>query len=414
MQPFPSVAVTVIGNVPVWVVVPLSTPAVESVNPLGSVLAVENVTVPNPSVCVNVSPNGRPIVPVAFVGFVTVIVWHPLGVVSVEVFGRFGSVPFAPSSAIVAVFEIWVTPLRPVTCTGVGRFVGYFPTTQTQQPRWWDVAVNAILDQQGKPEEVLAVSPSTLRAAHRRRMVPDGSLLVLVGDLSPARTLDRVEAALGDWSADGSATQVPKVPAMEPGPLLLVDRPGAVQSNLRVGGPAPSRTDPAYAAAELANALFGGYFSSRLVRNIREDKGYTYSPFSQISSRYRDAYWAQNADVTTKDTGASLKEIFAEIDRLQAEPPSAEELKGIQNYVAGSFVLQNSSRAGIIGPLAFLDLHGLPATSLTEFVQKVHAVTPAKVQELAQKHIADDKAIIVLVGDRKVIEAQVKAFGEIK
>ena len=77
-------------------------------------------------------------------------------------------------------------------------------------------------------------------------------------------------------------------------------------------------------------------------------------------------------------------------------------------------MLQNSSRAGIIGQLAFLDLHGLPATYLTEFVQKVHAVTPAKVQEMAQKHIADDKAIIVLVGDRKVIEEQVKAFGEIK
>ena len=161
------------------------------------------------------------------------------------------------------------------------------------------------------------------------------------------------------------------------------------------------------------DALLGGAFASRITKNIREDKGYTYSPYSELSTRYRDAYWAENADVTTAQTGASLKEIFAEIDRLQATPPDAKELEGIKNYLAGTYVLQNSSRGGIAGQLQYVDLHGLPADYLTTYVKRVYAVTPQKVSEMAKKYLLDDQATIVIVGDRKVIEEQVKGFGTI-
>lgn len=251
------------------------------------------------------------------------------------------------------------------------------------------------------------------REYYGRTFGPKRARLYVAGRFDAAQVEAAVRKAFSGWQGAPDATAAKPNPFSARG-IHIVDRPGAPQTTILLGMPTIDPSHPDYVAMVVTNNLLGGAFMSRITRNIREDKGYTYSPFSQISSRYRDAYWAQNADVTTKDTGASLKEIFAEIDRLQAEPPSAEELKGIQNYVAGSFVLQNSSRAGIIGQLAFLDLHGLPASYLTEFVQKVHAVTPAKVQEIAQKHIADDKAIIVLVGDRKVIEQQVKAFGEIK
>ena len=125
--------------------------------------------------------------------------------------------------------------------------------------------------------------------------------------------------------------------------------------------------------------LLGGYFSSRITTNIREQKGYTYSPFSQISWRHGDAYWAEQADVTTAVTGASLKEILGEIDRLQAEAPGADELKAVQAYIAGTFVLRNSTRGGIIAQLQYVDLHGLPATYVNDYVSKVMAVTPADV-----------------------------------
>ena len=191
----------------------------------------------------------------------------------------------------------------------------------------------------------------------------------------------------------------------------LVDRPGAVQSTILLGMPVPDPSNPDFVPLSVVNTLLGGYFSSRITSNIREAKGYTYSPNSQISTRYRDAYWAEAADVTTNVTGPSLKEIFYEIDRLQAEPPTAAELKAVQNYMAGVFVLQNSSRSGIVNVLELVDLHGLPADYLKTYVKRVYAVTPQDVQRLAKKYIQDEKATIVVVGDKKVIEEQIKPYG---
>jgi predicted Zn-dependent peptidase len=193
----------------------------------------------------------------------------------------------------------------------------------------------------------------------------------------------------------------------------VIDRPGAVQSSVLIGLPVIDPTHDDYVPLTVMDSLLGGAFGSRITKNIREDKGYTYSPFSDISTRYRDAYWVENADVTTNVTGPSIKEIFAEIDRLQAEPPSEAELAGIRNYLAGTYVLQNSSRSGITNQLMYLDLHGLPASHANEYVKKVHAVTPAQVSEMARKYLKDETATIVVVGDRNAIEEQLKGFGRI-
>ena len=147
-------------------------------------------------------------------------------------------------------------------------------------------------------------------------------------------------------------------------------------------------SNPDWDRLYLMNVLLGGSFASRITSNIREQKGYTYSPQGQLSSRYRDAYWIEIADVTTTATGPALKEIIGEVDRLQAEAPSEKELKAFQNYRAGVFVLQNSSRPGIIGQLEFVDLHGLPADYLNGYVGRIYAVTPAQVQEMAKKYLA--------------------------
>src|SRR5690606_7188571 len=130
--------------------------------------------------------------------------------------------------------------------------------------------------------------------------------------------------------------------------IAVIDRPNAPQTTIMLGLPTldPSKED--YVPLAVTNSLLGGSFGSRITSNIREDKGYTYSPRSVISTGYRVALWYEQADVTSEHTGASLQEISKEIKRLQSEPPSAEELKGIQNYEAGVFVLQNSTPQGII------------------------------------------------------------------
>jgi predicted Zn-dependent peptidase len=116
------------------------------------------------------------------------------------------------------------------------------------------------------------------------------------------------------------------------------------------------------------------------------------------------------ADVTTNVTGPALQEILKEIDRLRNEAPPAEELKGIQNYLAGTFVLQNSSRQGISGQLGFLRLHGLGDDYLANYVRRVHAVTPAEVQRVARAYLMPEQMLIVITGDLKQIEEQIAPF----
>jgi zinc protease len=192
--------------------------------------------------------------------------------------------------------------------------------------------------------------------------------------------------------------------------LELIDRPNAAQSTVYVGLPAIDPSNPDFIQLQVMNTLLGGSFGSRITSNIREQKGYTYSPFGQISSRYRDAYWAEVADVTTSVTGPSIREIFNEIERLQKEAPSAEELQGIKDYMGGLFVLRNSSRQGIIGQLAYVDLHNLGDDYLSKYVQRVYAVTQQQVEQVAGKYLDTGKMTIVVVGDKSKIQDQLAPF----
>src|SRR5207237_5236248 len=134
--------------------------------------------------------------------------------------------------------------------------------------------------------------------------------------------------------------------------LKSIDRPGAEQSTVYLGLAVPDATSGDYVAFAVLDSLLGGSFASRITSNIREQKGYTYSPQSVVMTRHHFAAWMEIADVTTSATGASLKEIFNEIDRVRKESPTAAELKGIQNYLSGLFILRNTiSPDAIIGQL---------------------------------------------------------------
>jgi predicted Zn-dependent peptidase len=236
--------------------------------------------------------------------------------------------------------------------------------------------------------------------------------IYVAGKFDQAKMESAIRKSFGDWKrGPEAAANVPKPVSTRS--ISIIDRPGAPQSTIYLGLPVVDPTQGDYKALLVTDALLGGSFASRITTNIREQKGYTYSPRSSVSSRYHDAYWTEYASVTTSVTGASLKEIFYEIDRLQKAPPSAEELKGIQNYLAGVFVLRNSTPDGIIGQLVFLDLQGLPDSYLTSFVKDIYAVTPEQVQEMTKKHLRVEDMVIVIAGDRKQIEKQVSPFGKI-
>jgi zinc protease len=231
----------------------------------------------------------------------------------------------------------------------------------------------------------------------------------VAGKFDPAAMKTAITEAFSGWKrGPDPLVDIPKPAGKHE--VDFVDRPGAAQSTLYIGLPTIDPSNPDYLPLQVMNSLLGGSFASRITSNIREQKGYTYSPRSQLSSRYRDAYWVEVADVTTSVTGPSIKEILYEINRLQKEPPSEAELEGIKNYLAGVFVLQSSSRDGLIDQLQYVDLHQLGKNYFDTYVQKVYAVTPQQIEELAQKYIHDDKLTIVVVGDKEKVAEQVAPY----
>lgn len=263
------------------------------------------------------------------------------------------------------------------------------------------------------PEQVKGYARADVERHHRASFGASRAHLYVAGRFEASETEAAIRGAFGAWAAGAGREAAPAKPTSRR-EVNLVERPGAVQTTVYVGLPALDPRNPNYLKLLVTNTLLGGYFSSRMTANLREAKGYTYSPRSTLAVRGgAPGYWVQVADVTTAVTGASLKEIFGEIERLRAEPPPAQEVAAAQAYMAGDFVLQVSRREGLIERLRFVDLHRLPQDWLERWVPAVKAVTPADVQAAARTWLDAARMTVVVVGDRQQIEAQVKPFGDV-
>jgi zinc protease len=260
-------------------------------------------------------------------------------------------------------------------------------------------------------DEVGAVTPGALRTLHAQQISPVGALLVLVGDFAPARALDKAEAALSGWLAEKrKRVALPPVPAFVPGGIGLVDRPGSVQTSLRIVAPAPRRSDADYAALLLANTVFAGYFSSRLVANIREDKGYTYSPHSGVNHADLASFLTVDADVATEVTAPALVETRYEMSKVAAAPMTQAELDDARRYLVGTLALSTSSQAGLATTLARLFDTGLDASYLRSHPSELAKVSIESAFAAAQRWLAPAASAIVLVGDAARIADGVSAL----
>jgi zinc protease len=244
-----------------------------------------------------------------------------------------------------------------------------------------------------------------VRAFHKNNFNAARTRLYVAGVFDAKVMEEAIRRGFEKW-ARGTVGDTAKVPPAGTERFALLDRPDAPQSTVLLGLRVPSPSDKDWVALEVTDALLGGAFGSRITSNIREQKGYTYSPFSTVSTHPGQANWVETADVTTKVTGESIKEILFEVDRLRKEAPEAAELRGIQNNLAGIFVVQNASRAGVIGRLAFVDTHHLGDDYLSSYVKRVMAVTPDDVRRVANDYLIPDKMTLVVVGDVKTVKDQ--------
>ena len=260
-------------------------------------------------------------------------------------------------------------------------------------------------------EAVEAVSAEQVRALHGAGVVPRGSTLVLVGDIDPQAALAGVGKALGDWASAGTARELSPPPLPGPGPLELVHRPGSVQSQLRLTGPALQRDAEGYTAFQLANLVFGGYFSSRWMENIREDKGYTYGAHSGAEFVPGGAVLGVETDVASDVTAAALLETRYELGRMVAVPPTAEEISSARRYAIGSLLISLDSQGGLASTLAALDAAGLGVDWLRERPVRLEETTPEQVAEAALEYFAPERFTGVVVGDAEVVGARLRALG---
>jgi zinc protease len=219
-----------------------------------------------------------------------------------------------------------------------------------------------------------------------------------------------VAGALAAWSATGHAVEAPPAPAIRLPGIALVDRPGAVQSNVRLGGPAPGRTDPDLPAVRLANMIFGGYFSSRLVENIRERRGYTYSPRSSVDHQAAGSSFLVEADVTTEVTGPALLETWYELGRMALTAVTDAELDGARRYILGSMALSTATHAGLASTLSALIGAGLQAEWLAEHQAGLGRVTVEEVQDVSLRYLAAEALTAVVVGDSGRIAGPLQAL----
>jgi zinc protease len=264
-------------------------------------------------------------------------------------------------------------------------------------------------------EQVAAYKRDDLISVYGDFYTPQNGLLLLVGDFQPDAMLKIAEKVFGAWQGKQPATKTSTAPTNPRGRrVYLVHLPGAVQTQILAGCPAITRRHPDWIKLGLTNSLYGGAFNSRLVMNIREDKGYTYSPRSGVNALRQYGYFSVSAAVRNDVVAASLTEIFYEMDKLRSVPVPAVELADAQNYLSGVFSMGLATQNGLLGQIAVVALNDLPEDYLETYRQKVRALTPSDLLETARKYLDSANLQIVVVGDRAQIESQAALFGELE
>ncbi len=273
------------------------------------------------------------------------------------------------------------------------------------------------------PYAIVAPSEAQIESYRREQLqeyyaghyVPSDGLLVIVGDFNTPAMFELIEKTFGQWSAPSPVKPSnPAPPTIHGRQVHLVHLPGSVQTDVLVGNRAITRLDPDWYRLGLANSIYGGAFNSRLVMNIREQKGYTYSPRSGISALREHGYFTVHAAVRNDVVAATLTEMFYEMDRMRSLPVGDDELADARNYMTGVFSLGVATQDGMIGQLSTVYLNRLPDDYLETYRERIRSLTSADVLAAARRHFDSANAQIVIVGDRGQIGEQAALFGEVK
>lgn len=261
-------------------------------------------------------------------------------------------------------------------------------------------------------ESTRGLDRDRVQAFHASRYRPETSTLILVGDVDPAAMQPMVAEAFGGWRARGAAAslgEVPQAPAITRTVVYLIDKPGAAQSEIRIGHPGVPRSSPDYFPLLVMNTMLGGTFTSRLNTNLRETHGWAYGASSSFQWLRGAGPFTARSGVQTNATDSALVEFFRELNRLRTEAVTPQELDKIKNFVALRLPDQLETTQDIAGQLAALETYGLDASYFDDYVQRVMAITAEDLRRVANEYVRPDRSVVVVVGDRQVVEQAVRA-----
>lgn len=264
----------------------------------------------------------------------------------------------------------------------------------------------------GTPESLAGIRREHLMAFHQTYYAPNNAILAIVGDVTADEAFAGAERVFGDWPRNDTVTVAPPI---EPPPptrrVVVIDRPGAVQTEIRVGHVAVPRKHPDYMALDLATKILGGEGSNRLHRVLRTERGLTYGASADLETLKFAGDLIANTDTRSEATGEALRLIVDEFWRLQRDRVGGNELQGAQDYLAGSFPLTIETPSAIALQVLNAVFFGLDLQELETYRERVNAVTPDDIQRVARTYFRPDRLSIVLVGDASRFVSQLPAAG---
>jgi len=263
---------------------------------------------------------------------------------------------------------------------------------------------------------IRSITVEDLKSLHASAFHPGAATIVAVGEVSAAALLPVLESAFGRWSQRTFAEAAIAAPKQVAGrTVYLVDKPGAAQSVIRIGRIGAERMTPDYFPMIVMNTILGGSFTSRLNQNLREQHGYSYGAGSSFDFRLVPGPFVAASSVQTAVTDKALAEFMNELRRI-LQPPTEEEVTRARNYLALGYPGNFQTVREIAGAMQELVAYGLPDDYLNSYIDRVLAVTKADVERVARKYIDPENLAIIVVGDRKTVEAGIRGLnlGEIR
>jgi zinc protease len=264
----------------------------------------------------------------------------------------------------------------------------------------------------GTPTSIKSLTASDLKAFHAATFQPANATLIAVGDITADSIVPQLEKHFGSWRAGATPPRRPPVPAA-PQPaqrqITIVDMPGAEQSQVRIGWVGVPRSSPDYFTLQVLNTILGGSFTSRLNQNLREEHGYSYGASSRFDMRLSAGPFFAGAGVQTDKTAEALREFFTELTEI-GKPIPVDELNKATNYIAFGFPSNFETISDFSAQIEQLIVYGLPESYYADYVKNLQAVTAEAVQKAAATYIQPQRFLVVVVGDRKVIETGIRAL----